>query len=165
MDDQVRILGVDPGSRVMGLGIIEYKANHARCLHYQQCQLPKQGLPDRLGNIFVAVTQIISEYQPHEAAVEEVFMNKHAQAALTLGHARGAIIAAIVNCQLPVFEYAAREVKKAVVGYGAAQKDQVQIMMKALLNLPEQPPSDAADALAVALCHAHMRQSVQTSNS
>lgn len=160
MEERVRILGIDPGSRIMGLGLIDYQKNQAKALHFEQVQTKQNDLPARLGVLFQAVSAVITEYQPDEVAIEAVFLHQHVQAALTLGHARGAIIAAVMHHHLPVSEYAPRAIKQAVVGFGAAQKNQVQMMMKALLNLSALPPADAADALAVALTHAHMRQSL-----
>jgi len=148
-----RILGVDPGSRSTGYGIIEITD---RKVHYvaSGCIKAEQGeLPQRLGNIYEGVSQIISEFQPLEFAVESVFMAKNAASALKLGQARGVAIAAAVAQDLPVFEYAARQVKQATVGTGRANKEQVAHMVRVLLNLPGVPKADAADALAIALCH------------
>lgn len=112
-------------------------------------------LPPRLGRIFTEVGQLVSEYAPDVLAIEQVFVAKNAASALTLGHARGAAITACVQAGLDVFEYTPRAVKLAVVGTGGADKAQVQHMMRMLLGLTKSPPSDAADALAIALCHAH----------
>jgi len=148
-----RILGIDPGSRSTGYGIIEITD---RKVHYvaSGCIKAEQGeLPQRLGTIYKGVSQIISEFQPLEFAVESVFMAKNAASALKLGQARGVAIAAAVAQDLPVFEYAARQVKQATVGTGRANKEQVAHMVRVLLNLPGLPKADAADALAIALCH------------
>lgn len=148
-----RILGIDPGSRSTGYGIIEITD---RKVHYvaSGCIKAEQGeLPQRLGTIYEGVSQIISEFQPLEFAVESVFMAKNAASALKLGQARGVAIAAAVAQDLPVFEYAARQVKQATVGTGRANKEQVAHMVRVLLNLPGLPKADAADALAIALCH------------
>jgi crossover junction endodeoxyribonuclease RuvC len=115
-------------------------------------------LPERLLVIFESVSEIIKTYSPNEMAIEQVFMAKNASSALKLGQARGAAIVAGVSLGLPVEEYEARKVKQAVVGNGAADKLQVQHMVKALLKLPQSPQEDAADALAVALCHANTQQ-------
>lgn len=115
-------------------------------------------LPERLKVIFDSISELIEHHLPHEFAIEQVFMAKSAGSALKLGQARGAAIVAAVNKELPVFEYEARKIKQSVVGTGAADKLQVQHMVKTLLKLPKSPQEDAADALAVALCHANSRQ-------
>ncbi|MEO0443366.1 MAG: crossover junction endodeoxyribonuclease RuvC, partial [Pseudomonadota bacterium] len=147
------ILGIDPGSRKTGFGIVntiggryEYVASGVICL-------PQATLPERLKLIFDGVTEVIHEYCPQEMAIENVFMAKSAGSALKLGQARGAAIVAATSCDLPVAEYEARKVKQSVVGNGAADKVQVQHMIKYLLRLSAFPKEDAADALAVALCH------------
>ena len=114
-----------------------------------------------LGIIFDGVNQIIREYQPAEMAIEQVFMNKNADSAMKLGQARGAAICAGVKAGVPVAEYAARQIKQAVVGRGGASKEQVQHMMCVLLSLTQTPPSDAADALGVAVCHGHHRETAR----
>jgi crossover junction endodeoxyribonuclease RuvC len=155
----LRILGIDPGSRIMGVGVIDYAKNRAQCLFYDQIHFTPGALPQRLGEIYKNIQAVATHYGPHEVAIEQAFMHKHIQAAMTLGHARGAAMTAVVAAGIPIFEYAPRLIKKAIVGYGAAQKNQMQSMIKLLFNLAELPSADAADALAVALCHAHMRQS------
>jgi crossover junction endodeoxyribonuclease RuvC len=148
-----RILGIDPGSRLTGYGVIEIAS---RKVHYvaSGCINAKDGeLPQRLGTIYRGVSQIITEFQPAQFAVESVFMAKNAASALKLGQARGVAIAAAVAHELPVYEYAARQVKQATVGTGRANKEQVAHMVRVLLNLPGIPQADAADALAIALCH------------
>lgn len=152
------ILGIDPGSRVTGFGIINHLG--ARCEYITSGVIRTSGdaLPDRLKIIFRSLTDLIEQYCPQEMAIENVFMAKNASSALKLGQARGAAIAAAVNADLEVSEYEARKVKQAVVGTGAAEKSQVQHMIKTLLKLPKVPPEDAADALAVALCHANTQQ-------
>ena len=116
------------------------------------------GLAERLGIIFAGVNSVIEEFLPQEMAIERVFMNKNADSALKLGQARGAAICATVQRQVPVDEYAAREIKLAVVGKGSATKEQVQHMVCVLLSLSKKPQSDAADALGVAVCHGHKSQ-------
>ena len=148
-----RVLGIDPGSRSTGYGVVEV-AN--RKVHYvaSGCISVKQGeLPERLGTIYRGVAQIITEFAPSAFAIESVFLAKNASSALKLGQARGVAIAAGVSKELPVFEYAARQVKQAVVGTGRANKEQVAHMVRVLLKLPGIPKADAADALAIALCH------------
>lgn len=148
-----RIIGIDPGSRLTGYGVIEVAD---RKVHYvaSGCINAQQGeLPERLGIIYRGITQIIEDFSPSQFAIESIFMAKNASSALKLGQARGVAIAAGVAKDLPVFEYAAREVKKATVGTGRANKEQVAHMVRVLLKLPGIPQADAADALAIALCH------------
>ncbi|WGL18068.1 crossover junction endodeoxyribonuclease RuvC [Microbulbifer bruguierae] len=159
-----RILGIDPGSRKTGYGLIDIERSSARYVASGVIRLPDGPLPERLKLIFDAVSQIAQQYQPHEMAIENVFMSKSAGSALKLGQARGAAIVAATHADLPVAEYEARKVKQAVVGNGGADKLQVQHMVKTLLRLPASPQEDAADALAVALCHMHTMQTlIQTS--
>ncbi|MDX1505719.1 MAG: crossover junction endodeoxyribonuclease RuvC [Spongiibacter sp.] len=152
------ILGIDPGSQKTGFGLISVEGHKHRYLSSGVIRLPQSALPERLDIIFRNLTTIIDEYRPDEAAVEEVFMAKSAGSALKLGQARGAAIVACVAADLLVAEYTARQIKKAVVGSGAADKTQIQHMVKILLNLPAAPQEDAADALAAAICHANARQ-------
>ncbi|ACH40310.1 crossover junction endodeoxyribonuclease RuvC [Citrifermentans bemidjiense Bem] len=150
------ILGIDPGSRKTGYGIISKQGN--RLIHVDNGAIFTQSakdFPERLEKIFTGLSEIIAQYRPEVVAVEDVFLAKNAQSALKLGQARGAAIVAAVNVGLPVHEYTAMQVKQAVVGTGRAEKAQVQQMIKALLNLPEVAQEDASDALAVAICHAH----------
>lgn len=152
-----RILGIDPGSRITGFGIIEQKGKTKPvCLLGGCVRLSTFEQSLRLGNLFVEIKEIVKTYQPTELAIEQVFVNKNARSALKLGQARGVAIAAAVVCNLPVFEYAPRQIKQAVVGKGAADKRQVQHMVQILLTLEAKPQADAADALAVALCHLHV---------
>lgn len=148
------IIGIDPGSRRTGYGIIRLEGNRHIYLTSGYLDLTSYPTCERLRQIFLGLQTIIESYQPHEAAIEQVFMQENANSALKLGQARGA---AIVALAMPVAEYSARQVKKSVVGHGAANKDQVQFMVKRLLNLSGNLQPDAADALAVALCHAHAR--------
>ncbi len=159
------ILGIDPGSRKTGFGVIRAAGPNGAKIEYVTSgiiRLPAGELPARLKIIFDSVSEIIREYQPNEMAVEEVFFARDPRAALKLGQARGAAIVAGVTVGLPVGEYSARSVKQSVVGTGAADKVQVQHMVKQLLKLPSAPAEDAADALAVALCHA---QTMRTASS
>ncbi len=150
-----RILGIDPGSRQTGIGVID--TDGQRTLHvFSTClRLGDAPFPERLGKIFTEITAIIQQYQPNEMAIENVFVSNNAAAALKLGQARGAAICAGVTSGLPVLEYSPKEIKQATVGKGAADKAQVQHMVKYLLNLHGKLQADAADALAIALCHAH----------
>jgi len=150
------ILGIDPGSRITGYGIIEKNGN--RLLHVDNGAIftdAAKDFPLRLQRIYRGLTEIIDRVSPDVVAVEQVFFAKNVQSALKLGQARGAAVVAGVNAGLPVHEYTALQVKQAVVGHGRAAKEQVQRMVKALLNLPEIAQEDASDALAVAICHAN----------
>lgn len=157
----VLILGVDPGSRKTGYGVINQVQGKAQYITSGVIRVPSEyTLPERLKVIFDSISEIIVSYSPHEMAIEQVFMAKNAGSALKLGQARGAAIVAGVSHDLPVAEYEARKVKQSVVGSGAADKLQVQHMVKTLLKLPRAPQEDAADALAVALCHANTQQNL-----
>lgn len=150
------ILGIDPGSRKTGYGLVQKCGTKVVYLASGVIRIPAENtLPERLKIIFVSVAEIIERYRPTQMAVEHVFMAKSAGSALKLGQARGAAIVAGVSVGLEVFEYETRKVKQSVVGTGAADKFQVQHMVKTLLKLSESPQEDAADALAVALCHAN----------
>ena len=148
-----RVLGIDPGSRVTGYGILE--SSKAGFVYIESgCIRPRKGLfLERLGEIYRGVDELIRQHAPSEVAIEEVFLASNPASALKLGQARGAAIAAAVAHGLPVSEYAARRVKQAVVGTGRAGKEQVQHMVRVLLTLPGTPSADAADALAIAICH------------
>jgi len=151
-----RILGIDPGSRRTGFGVVDVVGSKEKYVTCGIIRMPDGAtLPERLKIIYAGVTEIIAEYAPDLMAVEEVFFAKDPRAALKLGQARGAAIVAGVNAGIEVDEYSARTVKQSVVGNGAATKDQVQKMVTILLKLDAEPREDAADALAVALCHAH----------
>jgi crossover junction endodeoxyribonuclease RuvC len=150
----MRILGLDPGSRLTGVGIIEDE----RLVHAQTLRLGGGPMPERLGMIFEQLRDIIEQYQPTIAAVETVFMSRNPQAAIKLGQARGAAICAAVAAGLEVHEYAPRAIKQAIVGRGGAAKEQVQHMTRILLKLDQDYGEDAHDALAVALCHYHTAQ-------
>lgn len=156
------ILGIDPGSRKTGFGVIEAKRNSAVYVTSGIIRLPvNEPLGPRLGVLFAELNCIIDEFQPDELAIEQVFLARSPDAALKLGHARGAAMTACVHRGMAVHEYAARQIKQAVVGTGAASKEQVQHMVKILLKLPAAPKEDAADALATALCHLHTRNALQ----
>ena len=156
----IRILGIDPGSQCTGIGIIE--VDDAGCSRHvfntALRLLDNESFSDRLKQIFDEISIIIGDYAPQEAAIERVFMARNPDSALKLGQARGAAICAVVNRGISVSEYAAREVKQSVVGTGAGDKTQVQHMVGVLLNLHERLQADAADALAIAICHAHTRR-------
>ena len=155
----IRILGIDPGSQRTGIGVIDV-AGDGRCT-YVHCEalklLDADDFPARLGLLCEGLERVLDEWQPQHVAIETVFMAKSATSALKLGHARGAALATVVRRRLKVSEYAPRVIKQSLVGRGAAEKDQVQHMVGLLLNLPGvKLQADAADALAVALTHAHM---------
>jgi len=150
-----RILGIDPGSRKTGFGIIELDKQKIHHVINGRLQVGDGDFADRLKQIFEGLTDIIERYQPDMMAIEKVFLHKNADSALKLGQARGAAICAGVSQNLSVHEYTATQIKKAVVGNGHAKKEQVQYMMSVILNLPEVPVEDAADALACAMTHAN----------
>lgn len=149
------IIGIDPGSRLTGYGIIELDGAKLRFVDAGTIRTETSEMPERLKRIFAGIERIVKFHGPTEAAVEQVFMAQNPDSALKLGQARGAAIAALVNLDLQVAEYTARQIKQSVVGYGAADKEQVQMMVMKLLNLSIKPQQDAADALAAAICHAH----------
>ncbi len=151
----MRILGLDPGLRITGYGVIEKNGATLTYISGGCIKSPDGELPDRLKNILNSVQEVIARFSPDEVAVEKVFVNINPQSTLLLGQARGAAICAAVSRDLPVSEYTALQVKQAVVGNGHAKKEQVQEMVKRLLKLPGSPSPDAADALACAICHAH----------
>lgn len=155
------ILGIDPGSRITGYGVISAEGSRLQyidsgCIRTESAT----DLSEKLDLIFRGIDQVIRLYQPGQAGIEQVFMARNADSALKLGQARGAAIVACTTHQLPVSEYSARQVKQSVVGTGAAEKTQVQKMVCHLLGLDKSPQADAADALAVAICHSHMSQSL-----
>lgn len=152
----MRILGIDPGSRVTGYGIIDVRGANLGFVACGTIRTHQAGdFSRRLLLIFQGISKVVTTHKPQVAAVEDMFVAKNPRSALKLGHARGAAIVAALNHELEVFDYTARKVKQTIVGYGQAEKAQVQHMVKALLELDALPSSDAADALAVAICHAH----------
>lgn len=157
----IRILGIDPGSRRTGFGLIDVEGNRHRHVSSGVLRVEGSGIADRLACVFEGIRDLVDQWEPAEAAIERVFMARNADSALKLGQARGAAICGLAEARCPVAEYAPREIKLAVVGTGGADKRQVQHMVRVLLGLREAPPADAADALAVALCHAHVRQTRQ----
>jgi crossover junction endodeoxyribonuclease RuvC len=161
----VRILGIDPGSRITGYGIIDFHLNHSRHVASGCIHIDGKDLAARLRAIFEGITAIVDSEGPAELAVEQVFFHRNAASALKLGQARGAALMAGVTKGLPLFEYTPNEVKQAVTGRGHAPKEQVQHMIKMLLCLRELPASDAADALAVAICHGHTSQTLARINA
>jgi crossover junction endodeoxyribonuclease RuvC len=152
------ILGIDPGSRATGYGIISSVGATTKCIAYGVLRIAKTTFAAQLNDIFHGIFSLVQKHRPDEVAIEQVFVQRNVNSALKLGQARGAAIVAVAQYQLPLFDYSTRQVKQAVVGYGAAEKSQIQHMIKALLKLHAAPPQDAADALAIALCHANMRK-------
>jgi crossover junction endodeoxyribonuclease RuvC len=150
----MRVLGIDPGSRITGYGLVEQSGS--KLVHLDNGAIftdKATDFPGRLKLVFEGVSRVINEFRPELMAIEDVYVSTNVSSALKLGQARGVAIAAAVNAGLPVFEYTASQIKQAVVGHGRAGKDQVQRMIKALLSLPEIAQVDASDALAVAVCH------------
>ncbi len=153
------ILGVDPGSRLTGYGIVRQQDDRLEMVECGCIRTSQGALPLRLAEIYRGIDTLIKTHQPDQFAIEEVFLAKNPSSALKLGQARGCAIAAAVAHELPVAEYAARRVKLAVTGTGAATKEQVQHMVRVLLKLPGTPSADAADALAIAICHVNTHHS------
>jgi len=148
------ILGIDPGSRCTGFGIIDNQPNQITYLHSGYFKIQGDNLPQKLGSIYQHIDDLIRQFQPQHMSIEQVFMHRNADSALKLGQARGAAICAGQLAGLVIAEYAPREIKKAVVGTGAATKDQVQHMVKRLLSLRDPLQADESDGLAIAICHA-----------
>lgn len=155
----IRVLGIDPGSRVTGYGVVENAASGLRCVLYGEVK-PARGasLTLCLQTIRSGIQEVIGRTTPGELAIENIFYGKNIRSLITQGHVRGVAILAGADGNLPIYEYSPLEIKKAVVGYGRAEKGQVQMMVRAILKLPELPPPDAADALAIAICHIHFRK-------
>lgn len=149
------ILGIDPGSRITGFGVIRMQGQKVEYIASGCIRIKDGILSDKLNQIFDCISEIVQQYKPDEAAIEQVFMAKNADSALKLGQAKGAAMVAMAQHALQVAEYSARQIKQAVVGTGAADKTQVQHMVTSLLSLNATPQADAADGLAVAICHGH----------
>lgn len=154
----LRILGLDPGSRLTGFGVVDFLDDRACYVASGSVRTCEGAFAVRLRQIFDSVSEIVAEYRPHAVVLESVFVHRNAGSALKLGQARSAALCATFGREIDLFEYAPREIKQAVVGTGAATKVQVQHMVVSLLNLQGQPTPDAADALAAALCHGHQRR-------
>jgi len=148
------ILGIDPGSRITGFGIIDNQVNQIKYIHSGHIKVIGESLPQRIGNIFVRLEEVIRQYQPEQMGIENVFMARNPDSALKLGQARGAAICAAHHAGLEIAEYAPREIKQAIVGTGAATKEQVMHMVRRLLGLQQSLQADEADGLAIAICHA-----------
>lgn len=151
------ILGIDPGYAILGWGVIEKTGNHFRAIDYGSLTTDKDmEMPDRLESLYDGLRDIIEEYRPEEASIEKLFFNTNVTTAINVGQARGVAILACIKGGLAVAEYTPLEIKQALVGYGRADKKQVQFMVKTMLNLQAVPkPDDTADALAAAICHGH----------
>ena len=158
MTDHQRILGIDPGSRITGFGILDCEQDRATYVASGSVKTTEGAFSDRLRLIFQSVSEIVAEHRPQVIAIESVFVHRNAGSALKLGHARSAAICATFEFDLEFHEYAPREIKQAVVGSGSASKEQVAHMIRSMLELTGDPAPDAADALAVALCHANQRR-------
>ncbi len=158
MTEKQRILGIDPGSRLTGFGVLDFRGDTPAYVASGTVESKDGSFADRLRQIFDSVGGIVEEFQPDIVVVESVFMHKNAGSALKLGHARSAAICATFQHGVEVYEYAPREIKQAVVGTGAASKEQVQHMVVSILKLAGIPAPDAADALAAALCHGNQRR-------
>ena len=159
----MRILGIDPGLRTTGFGLVDVDGSaltYVASGTISTKQIEKDQLPVRLKVLFDGIREVVARYQPDAASVEIVFVNVNPQSTLLLGQARGAAVTALVSSDLPVAEYTALQMKQAVVGYGRADKTQIQEMVKRLLNLPGLPGPDAADALGLAITHAHAAHSM-----
>ncbi len=157
----MRILGIDPGLATIGFGVVEFDNRKFKTVDYGAVYSPPNvSMPERLKMVYDDMCFIIGKYRPDEVAVEELFFNSNVTTAIMVGQARGVLILSAANTGIPVFEYTPLQVKQAVVGYGRADKNQVQQMVKSILGLSETPkPDDTADALAIAVCHAHSRMS------
>ena len=151
------ILGIDPGYAIVGIGVIEYIGNKFRVLEYNAITTPA-GMPtvERLKKIYTEITSYLVKYDPDAVAIEELFFNSNQKTAINVAQARGVLLVAVANANIPICEYTPLQVKQSVTGYGRAEKKQIQQMVKTLLGLNAIPkPDDAADALAIAICHAH----------
>lgn len=153
----MKILGIDPGVAIVGYGVIEYKGNVFKVIDYGKITTPAHTpLPKRLKMVYDGMTELVNTFNPDVVAMEELFFNTNVTTAIAVGHARGVLVLGAENAGVPVAEYTPLQIKQAVTGYGRADKNQVQQMVKMFLNLSEVPkPDDTADALAVAICHAH----------
>jgi len=158
------ILGIDPGSRMTGYGVLDVSAAQPRYVDSGCIRMSQVSLDQRLAQIYAGISEVIALHRPAEFAIEQVFMSKNADSALKLGQARGAAIVCAANHGLPVFEYGPRQIKQAVTGTGAAEKSQVQHMVTHTLKLSATPQADAADALAIALTHCFARRRLTPGN-
>jgi crossover junction endodeoxyribonuclease RuvC len=157
------IFGIDPGIAILGFGVVEYTNNHFRTIDYGAViTTPKNSMPERIEIIYNSLSELFIKHKPDAVVFEELFFNQNAKTALVVGQARGAAVLSAQMKKLNIFEYTPLQVKQAVVGYGRAEKKQVQQMVKLLLNLRDVPkPDDVADALAIAICHGHSSHSAE----
>lgn len=157
----MRIIGIDPGYAIMGYGILDYNGNKFKTVTYGSIETPAGiPMPERLNMLYTELDRIISEYRPEEASIEELFFNNNAKTAIMVGEARGIALLACERNGVEIHEYTPLQIKQSLVGFGRAEKKQVQTMVKMILNLKEVPkPDDTADAVAAAICHAHSRNS------
>lgn len=153
----MRILGIDPGFAILGYGVIDLQGNHFTVCGYGSIMTDsKMEMPDRLKLLYSNLMEIIETYQPDVVSIEELFFNKNTKTALLVGQARGVALLACANCGLEIYEYTPLQIKQGLVGYGRAEKTQIQQMVKTILHLSDIPkPDDTADALAAAICHGH----------
>lgn len=153
----VLVLGLDPGTAITGYGLVQEEGDALRAVAFGVIRTePDVPLPQRLASLYAQLSELVHTYQPDAAAVEELFFSRNVRTAMAVGQARGVVLLALAQANIPLDEYTPRQVKQAVAGYGSAAKDQVQEMVRLLLNLPDVPqPDDAADALAIAICHLH----------
>lgn len=153
----MKILGIDPGYAILGYGVVEKKGNHFQALDFGAVTTPKEmPMPRRLEHLYDSLREIIEEQKPQVASIEQLYFNNNAKTAINVGQARGVAILACMKGGIEIAEYTPLQIKQALVGYGRAEKKQVQFMVKTMLNLPEVPkPDDTADALAAAICHGH----------
>ncbi|MGN0658450.1 MAG: crossover junction endodeoxyribonuclease RuvC [Emergencia sp.] len=153
----MRILGIDPGYAILGWGVLDMRGNRFSVVDYGAITTDAgTEMPQRLQHLYTELTAVIQQYRPEAASIEELFFNSNAKTAIMVGQARGVAVLACVNGGLDIYEYTPLQIKQALVGYGRADKKQVQAMVKAILNLPEVPkPDDTADAVAAAICHGH----------
>ncbi len=158
------VLGVDPGSHITGYGVVEKVDGGLACLGWGHITSPKHTpFYSRIHKIFSSMVDIMNRYRPEELAIEDIFYAKNVKSSLKLGHARGAVLIAAVHCGVKIYEYSALEIKKAVVGYGRASKDQVRSMVKVILSLEKDLGWDSSDALAAAVCHLNWQRYEQGS--
>ena len=157
----MRILGIDPGLRVTGFGLVEQSGRQLAYVTSGRIRTPDAQLPERIKTILEGLEEVMSQGLPDQVAIEKVFVNVNPQSTLLLGQARGAAVCAAISCDLPVSEYSPRSIKQAIVGRGGADKSQVQHMVGLLLGINGPIQNDAADALAVALCHQHTSHTLE----
>lgn len=153
----MRILGIDPGYAILGWGVVDYEGNHFKVIAYDSIITDKDTpMPERLKSLYNGLSEIISKYRPEVASIEELYFNNNAKTAILVGEARGVAVLACADGNIQINEYTPLQIKQALVGYGRAEKKQIQEMVKTILNLEKVPkPDDTADALAAAICHAH----------